>query len=718
MFRILSHLLGLPKSSSSRTARRRAAPALECLEDRIAPAVINVGPGRAIKTIQGGVNAASTGDQVVVDNGAYTEQVFINKSVTVMAANPLEAIIQTPSGTLASRNTQTGGANPDDTTPLVMIYGSSAVQVTIQGFILNGPFDPQVDDIAGIYVRDGATVNVMSNYITDMYEGTTVKVGDGILVGQLGVNANHQPISTTGNATITGNTISGANRPPALFMNITGYGTDGIAVENGSTATIQNNTIGGSGPTSTTVQNGIEVRGGSVVTVQNNTVSMNQYTGPGSGPDVFTNTTAAGILLDQGGAGNGSSITGNTLSGNDVAMDILASGGITVAQTGGAVVVNGPIGSAGTNLSLSAPALDLKPNLTLMAGSAIVTLDGGTLNLGDAAPTQLIVNGQLAFTSALVYPAQINSATPGSGFDQIISSGAVNLGDATLQVNLGSGFTPGAGQSFDLIVNNSGAPVTGTFHGLPEGAIVTSSSGQPFRITYVGGTSGHDVVLTPRVSKLNQPPPASPSPSSPSPSSPSSILPPPSVSVAFGPFGEVVELVSPNGILTQFDIFGAHVLGGGVRSASVAFGPPGEELLVTFQNGALTLFDAAGAHPLGTGGVLSASLAFGPQGAVVEVVSLNGTLTQFDAGGVHPLGGGVSSTSVELTPAGEVLLVTFQNGQLFQFDSQGTHALGGDVQSASVAFDATGAEVADVITLDGTLIQFDSAGVHVLGKVL
>jgi hypothetical protein len=39
------------------------------------------------------------------------------------------------------------------------------------------------------------------------------------------------------------------------------------------------------------------------------------------------------------------------------------------------------------------------------------------------------------------------------------------------------------------------------------------------------------------------------------------------------------------------------------------------------------------------------------------------------------------------------------------------------VQSAGVAFDATGAEVVDVLTQNGTLTQFDSAGGHVLGKV-
>src|SRR5262249_25701931 len=48
------------------------------------------------------------------------------------------------------------------------------------------------------------------------------------------------------------------------------------------------------------------------------------------------------------------------------------------------------------------------------------------------------------------------------------------------------------------------------------------------------------------------------------------------VSAAYGPYGQVVEVVRPDGTLLQFDAFGVHVLGGGVRAASVAFGPRGQ----------------------------------------------------------------------------------------------------------------------------------------------
>ena len=62
--------------------------------------------------------------------------------------------------------------------------------------------------------------------------------------------------------------------------------------------------------------------------------------------------------------------------------------------------------------------------------------------------------------------------------------------------------------------------------------------------------------------------------------------------MAFGPQGQVVEFVSPDGVLTQIDATGAHTLGGSVRSANVAFGPAGETLVVVFRNGMLAQFDA------------------------------------------------------------------------------------------------------------------------------
>jgi len=71
-------------------------------------------------------------------------------------------------------------------------------------------------------------------------------------------------------------------------------------------------------------------------------------------------------------------------------------------------------------------------------------------------------------------------------------TGSVALNNAVLSLTLG--YTPAAGDSF-VIVNNDGAyAVTGTFSGLPSGALITNGA-TIFRIAYNGG-DGNDVTLT------------------------------------------------------------------------------------------------------------------------------------------------------------------------------------------------------------------------------
>src|SRR5437773_861611 len=111
-------------------------------------------------------------------------------------------------------------------------------------------------------------------------------------------------------------------------------------------------------------------------------------------------------------------------------------------------------------------------------------------------------------------------------------------------------------------------------------------------------------------------------------------------------------------ILTLFDFSGAHPFGNDVQSADLAFGPSGQVLEVVSLGGALTQFDAGGSHLLLSSGVQSVDVAFGPSGQVLEVVSVGDALTQFDAAGSHLLfGSGVLSADTAFGPSGQVLAV-------------------------------------------------------------
>jgi hypothetical protein len=201
--------------------------------------------------------------------------------------------------------------------------------------------------------------------------------------------------------------------------------------------------------------------------------------------------------------------------------------------------------------------------------------------------------------------------------------------------------------------------------------------------------------------------------------SPPAVQLPPAVSVAFGPAGEVLELVNSAGFLTQVVNGVAQPLGnGGVRYASIAYGPNGAVVEVVGLNGVLTQFINGVAVQLGNGGVSSASVAFVGSTEVMEVVGLNGVLTQFINGVAVQLGnGGVSSASVAYVGNTQVLEVVSSAGVLTQFTNGVPQQLGGaGVQSAGVAFNAN-SEVLDIIFSDGSLDQFDAFGVRPLGMV-
>jgi hypothetical protein len=125
--------------------------------------------------------------------------------------------------------------------------------------------------------------------------------------------------------------------------------------------------------------------------------------------------------------------------------------------------------------------------------AASVDIANGTFAPGDDGAAGIFtVTGPLTLENAAV-DVLVNGTTAGSEYSQAKVSGPISLGTETM-LNLTFGFTPGATQSFRIMDNTGNQPVTGTFAGLPEGAHFTQA-GQPFSITYKGGT-GNDVVVT------------------------------------------------------------------------------------------------------------------------------------------------------------------------------------------------------------------------------
>jgi autotransporter-associated beta strand protein len=173
----------------------------------------------------------------------------------------------------------------------------------------------------------------------------------------------------------------------------------------------------------------------------------------------------------------------------------------TLVLAGAVTITNATIVNAGTLVvtgSIAASSAITVKNGGTLAGSGTVgsvTVNaGGTILPGtNAATTGILTTGAITFASGANFNTTLNGNAAGTGYDQLVANGAINLGGSTLHVTLG--FVPAVGTSFTIIKNNGSSAVTGTFNALPEGATFTVGT-ETFQITYKGGAGQKDVVIT------------------------------------------------------------------------------------------------------------------------------------------------------------------------------------------------------------------------------
>ena len=240
------------------------------------------------------------------------------------------------------------------------------------------------------------------------------------------------------------------NNTTVTNLQASGNGTSIIANSPG-------NSVGGA--TLTILESSDTVYAGTFSDVQSD-YSPNEGGGPLSIAVTGTNTLA---------------LTGTSSISGSVSVDpsTLTNNGTLTAASGFSVSNGSILNGAGTD-----------------AGSVNVS---GTLEAGTGSATGILTTGDLSFGSGGIVAIQLNGTTAGSGYDQL-SVTNVDLTGATLVANLGSGFNPIVGTTFEIISNTGGNPVNNTFTGLPEGA-AAMIGGLPFTISYVGG-DGNDVTLT------------------------------------------------------------------------------------------------------------------------------------------------------------------------------------------------------------------------------
>ncbi len=193
------------------------------------------------------------------------------------------------------------------------------------------------------------------------------------------------------------------------------------------------------------------------------TIDTNGHTATLSGATVGEGTltkTGAGRLIWSGTTGH---VGQTTISGGVLQVDGTHMANIYVV--GGTLSGSGRVGNV------------------LVDG----TYGFGHLGPGSLSATGTLTAGIVGFDHGASFDVRLNGPAPGTEYDQLRATTAANLGNVTLNVQLG--YTPAPGSTFTILTNVS----SGTFNGLPEGAEL-SVGGQFFRITYHGG-SGLDVVL-------------------------------------------------------------------------------------------------------------------------------------------------------------------------------------------------------------------------------
>jgi hypothetical protein len=182
--------------------------------------------GGAYSSIQDAINAAASGDTILVGAGTYNETVTVNKSVTIDGANfgvsstgargaesVVAGLFVTASGVTVDGMKITGSANNDGTQAGVLITGTAG-QFTLQHSILTrDPSLPPPQDISfgftTVYGQESDGLTLNDNSFSAWDAGAYLQGG-----------------VTLSDATVTGNTFNGNAAQLSQVTYQAGSGTD------------------------------------------------------------------------------------------------------------------------------------------------------------------------------------------------------------------------------------------------------------------------------------------------------------------------------------------------------------------------------------------------------------------------------------------------------------------------------------------------------------
>ena len=338
--------------------------------------------------------------------------------------------------------------------------------------------DGEVEDyvVGNIYVDDNWTNN--ANFPV----GTVITDSDPIMAGDqwgiMGLNAF---------ATVNGGlAAAAAGTQNQVIVNSGNYSTENANVTKAGLVVI--------------FQEGASTLGSLDDTVSTAIVNL-------AGITLTTGGTNLATRFDSSIVGNGNLIKAGsgkmTLAGNNTftGNTTINGGTLALASSSNNNIASSPIITVGSGTilevaELSGTELQLASGQTLsgtgtVTGGAVKALSSSTIDPAGSS-TGILNTQSVVFASGSTFNVQVNGTTlAGTDYDQLNVTGAVNLGNATLNA---AGIVTSEGVPIVLINNDGNDTVIGTFNGLAEKANVTIN-GKRFVVTYQGGSNNNDVVL-------------------------------------------------------------------------------------------------------------------------------------------------------------------------------------------------------------------------------
>ncbi|MBC6996022.1 hypothetical protein H9S92_17770, partial [Lewinella lacunae] len=405
------------------------------------------------------ISANSANLAAVLNVGAIIPQIFLDVNTVTATSGSGDLGLRDVSGDLTVNNAT---ANGGGTARITVDNGdlninTVSAQFNVGLFAVNG----------SIFDANGSSTNNISSSIVEAQAATGIELD---IMSQVGSFQN------TGTGDIILRRLVGG-----LTISNGGISTnDGDVLISVSNGTLLLNTFITANGDINLIANALNALVGSSVNAGMNTTTIRPQT--------------AATQINLGGAD-----AGGILGLTDAELDRITTGTLIIGDANsGAITISAAISlPAATDVELRSGG-DILFNQSFDTGGGDLLLAPGT----SPAAVYPTFNGTDATAGTLSFASDlaivINGTTPGNGtgstYTQLTVVGAIDLSGVDLVL---SGSPTLMGIETFLIVDNDGADaITGTFNGLPEGAVISNflGSGLDATITYLGG-DGNDVAL-------------------------------------------------------------------------------------------------------------------------------------------------------------------------------------------------------------------------------